>query len=72
MSTTGYTTAFGLPQPAFVGRGAVWLAQCVGLSHLVPPAVAPKPSWARVSRRAWRRHSALLTCLHEGRDGADL
>lgn len=27
----------------------------------------PQPEWARVSRRAWRRHSALLTCLHEER-----
>ena len=26
-----------------------------------------KPAWARVPDRAWRRHGALIACLHEQR-----
>lgn len=31
------------------------------------PAHIPQPEWARVPPRAWRRQSALLTCLYEER-----
>lgn len=29
------------------------------------PREIPQPDWARVPRRAWRRHSALLTCIRD-------
>ena len=33
------------------------------------PRAGRKPSWAHVSDRAWRRNSALLTCMHEAQTG---
>ncbi len=39
------------------------------LCRLRRPVDEPQPEWARVSRRTWRRHSALLTCLYEERNG---
>jgi hypothetical protein len=35
----------------------------------VLPSHRRKPSWVRVSDRAWRRHSALLTFSHEAQSG---
>ena len=49
---------------------ALTLANLVKRMGMVPPTNYKRPAWAPVSKRTWRRHSALLTYRHEIESGA--
>ncbi len=62
--------AIRLP-PSIAPRAALgsWRERLeAGVCRLLASIRVPvKPAWARVPDRAWRRHGALIACLHEQR-----
>ena len=55
--------------PRTVGGRVRALAGLVQRLSRLSPRHSRKPSWVHMPDRAWRRHSALLTYLHEAQSG---